>query len=219
MSIRAFAEELGGEDGQYPHLRGTSYGGVRQYVEGAVTHPRVELLRAMADVLGVRGDWLAFDEGPMTDAEERGRQAAEEGDGILERVARQMAGRTEADRTADAMRGRAGWVLQSQGTEARAAEVFTRFHAQRERLARLNDKEPPPPMQSMDLFVELLTRPLMQWRTRQGISVHPDRLLAYADAALLALSLATPDGRDFDVHNAPLPDSDPPQPQEDSDEA
>lgn len=68
MSVRGLHQGL--ED-RFPDLRGTSYGGVRHYVEGKVTSPRVELLRAMAEVLGVRPDWLAFGEGPMTEEEAR----------------------------------------------------------------------------------------------------------------------------------------------------
>ncbi len=83
MAVRQLADELGGNKsrgvtGKYPDLRGTSYGGVRQYAEGKVANPRAELLRAMADVLGVRQDWLAFNQGPMTEAEaarERDAQA------------------------------------------------------------------------------------------------------------------------------------------------
>ncbi len=59
----------------FPDLRGTSYGGIRQYAEGKVKNPRVELLRAIAEVLGVRGDWLAFGEGPRT-KEEEAKEAA-----------------------------------------------------------------------------------------------------------------------------------------------
>lgn len=70
ISVRALHKAL--EKG-FPNLRGTSYGGVRHYAEGKVTAPRVELLRAMADVLEVRPDWLAFGEGEMTEAMERAR--------------------------------------------------------------------------------------------------------------------------------------------------
>lgn len=66
MKVREFARAIREE---HPDLRGTSDGGVRQYVQGQVRNPRVELLRAMADVLGVRRDWLEEDDGPMTDAE------------------------------------------------------------------------------------------------------------------------------------------------------
>jgi hypothetical protein len=71
MSVRGLAAAMGE---RFPRLRGTSYGGIRQYAEGVVRHPRVELLRAIAAVVGVRGDWLAFDEGGMTEAEELAKQ-------------------------------------------------------------------------------------------------------------------------------------------------
>lgn len=73
MSVRRFAKEM---RGRYRH-RGSSYGGIRQYVEGKIESPRVELLRAMADELQVRPDWLAFNDGPMTEQEERARSALE----------------------------------------------------------------------------------------------------------------------------------------------
>lgn len=73
MSVRQLAERLGR---QYPGLRGTSYGGVRLYAENKVHRPRVELLRAMADVLGVRGEWLAFGDGEPTEDLEYWRAVA-----------------------------------------------------------------------------------------------------------------------------------------------
>jgi transcriptional regulator with XRE-family HTH domain len=66
MGIRQLGRAL---EAAHPDLRGASYAGVRQYVEGKVRSPRVELLRAMAAVLGVRHEWLAFDEGAMTEVE------------------------------------------------------------------------------------------------------------------------------------------------------
>lgn len=79
MSVRGLSDALNAEGSPYRGIRGSSYGGVRQYVEGAVRSPRIEVLRAMADVLGVRGDWLAFEDGAMTEGEERasatGREA------------------------------------------------------------------------------------------------------------------------------------------------
>ena len=79
MSVRRLADQLGGSDekgvpARYPGLRGTSYGGVRQYAEeGGVKNPRHELLRAMADVLEVRPDWLSFNEGEITEELEQTR--------------------------------------------------------------------------------------------------------------------------------------------------
>lgn len=75
MSVRGLAEVL---RERYPDLRGTSYGGVRLYTEPGDRpyRPRLELLRAIADVLGVREDWLAFNDGSMTEAEEHLRSSA-----------------------------------------------------------------------------------------------------------------------------------------------
>ena len=66
-SVRSFADEL---SERYPDLRGASYGGVRQYVEGKVRNPRIELLRAIADILIVRWEWLAYNSGEMTEDHE-----------------------------------------------------------------------------------------------------------------------------------------------------
>jgi hypothetical protein len=71
-SVRGLAEALKGHP-QHKHVRGATYGGVRQYAEGSVRSPRVELLKAMAEVLGVRADWLAYDRGPMTEDEAHAR--------------------------------------------------------------------------------------------------------------------------------------------------
>jgi hypothetical protein len=78
MSVRKLADELEKRP-KYADLRGKSYGGIRQYYEGNVTNARVELLRAIADVLTVPGDWLAFGDGSMwaeeAVADEVGRDA------------------------------------------------------------------------------------------------------------------------------------------------
>lgn len=82
MSARQLADEFKRmkERKELPHdLRGTSYGGVRQYTEGRVANPRVELLQAMAQVLGVRTEWLAFDDGKMTEAQEAASRAGRAG--------------------------------------------------------------------------------------------------------------------------------------------
>lgn len=70
MSVRGLGRDL---SDAYPDIRGASYGGVRQYAAGRVLNPRMELLRAIADVLAVRWEWLAFDDGEMTDALEKAR--------------------------------------------------------------------------------------------------------------------------------------------------
>ncbi len=70
MSVRQLGESLGKA---YPDVRGATYAGARLYASPggrAVRNPRLEVLRAMADVLGVRPEWLAYDQGDMTaDAE------------------------------------------------------------------------------------------------------------------------------------------------------
>ena len=71
MSVRKLAEEM---RGRYMHLRGSSYGGIRQYVEGKIESPRVDLLEAIADVLGVRPEWLTFNDGPMTKRQEQAQK-------------------------------------------------------------------------------------------------------------------------------------------------
>jgi transcriptional regulator with XRE-family HTH domain len=77
MSQRKFSEKL---RGKYRKLRGTSYSGVRLYLEGSddkPSKPNVGLLRAMADILGVRPEWLLFHEGEMTEDEEKARRKSE----------------------------------------------------------------------------------------------------------------------------------------------
>jgi hypothetical protein len=78
MSVRRLHAEI---SGRYPGLRGASYGGVRLYVSGdkfgrAPRRPREELLRAFADVLAVRFEWLAFGRGARTEAEQEGTDEA-----------------------------------------------------------------------------------------------------------------------------------------------
>jgi transcriptional regulator with XRE-family HTH domain len=68
MSVRRLGEEV--LPARFPDLRGATYGGVRQYAAGKVKSPRIELLRAIADVLGVRSDWLAFNDGAMLQDED-----------------------------------------------------------------------------------------------------------------------------------------------------
>ena len=77
-SVRGLARRIR-QRKAYRTLRGASDGGIRQYVEGSVTSPRIELLRAIADVLGVRWEWLASAQGAMTEVEERTRLAEERG--------------------------------------------------------------------------------------------------------------------------------------------
>lgn len=75
LSVRKLAGLL---QESYPGLRGVSYGGVRQYVEGRVENPRVELLRAIARTLNVREAWLLYEDGAMTEGEDAAERIAEE---------------------------------------------------------------------------------------------------------------------------------------------
>lgn len=75
MSIRQLGSEM---KKAYPDLRGATYGGVRQYVAGNIQNPRIELLRAIAEVLQVRPEWLAFGEGEMTEKAQRVAEAAQQ---------------------------------------------------------------------------------------------------------------------------------------------
>ena len=52
------------------HIRGTSYGAVRAIVEGEVDHPRPNVTQAIAEVLGVRSQYLLDLTGPRTSYEE-----------------------------------------------------------------------------------------------------------------------------------------------------
>jgi len=75
MSVRQLGREVvaSGYRG-----RGASYGGIRQYVDGGVQHPRPELLEAISRTLGVRNDWLAWGEGAMTEDEQQALLEVEE---------------------------------------------------------------------------------------------------------------------------------------------
>lgn len=95
----------------------------------------------------------------------------------------------------------AGWLAATPGTQARLLEVFERFHAQSERRAELAGSPPPTPQQSVKELGDLLNGPLLRWRDMgtPGVwsDIHPERMFAYVDAMLLALSLGTPGGPDF----------------------
>lgn len=93
-SVRGLASRV---EHQHGDVRGASYGGVRQYHAGAIGTPRLELLQAIADVLGVRWEWLAYGEGEMTEEEERRRKWEERqregGDGLTVEVSGRSAPR------------------------------------------------------------------------------------------------------------------------------
>lgn len=73
MSVRELAREV---RAKYKDLRGASYGGIRQYADGAIASPRIDLLKAIAHVLQVRPEWLAFGNGTMTEAAEVAARAS-----------------------------------------------------------------------------------------------------------------------------------------------
>jgi len=54
-----------------PREKGTSYGTIRAYVGGEVYRPRRIILKAIADVLGVRAEWLVDEAGYPTDREQQ----------------------------------------------------------------------------------------------------------------------------------------------------
>lgn len=51
--------------------RGASYGSIRAYIEGSTRKPRLSTLKLIAEVLGVREEWLIWDEGERTAALQR----------------------------------------------------------------------------------------------------------------------------------------------------
>ena len=58
--------------------RGSSYGAVRSYIAGNVRSPRENILRAMAEVLRVRPEYLVTGESPVAPTDERIRKMEEE---------------------------------------------------------------------------------------------------------------------------------------------
>lgn len=63
--------------------RGTSYGAVWSYVNAPPDHPRPEVVQAMAEVLGIRFEYLATGKKPRTDADAE-RMAAAESDPAID---------------------------------------------------------------------------------------------------------------------------------------
>ena len=63
MSLRGLGGKL---RKAYPKLRGAREGSLRRYANGTVVNPNNLVLRGVAEVLGVRADWLMFDQGGMT---------------------------------------------------------------------------------------------------------------------------------------------------------
>jgi hypothetical protein len=66
---RRVTEEVKSLGGEKP--RGTSYGAIYGYVEGTGGAPNVGALRLIAIALGVREEWLIWDDGEMTEAAQR----------------------------------------------------------------------------------------------------------------------------------------------------
>lgn len=56
---------------RWGEIRGSSYGAIEAYRKGSVRRPRLEVLRATAEILEVRSEWLIWGEGEMTSAAER----------------------------------------------------------------------------------------------------------------------------------------------------
>lgn len=197
MSVRALAAEM--EAGPHKHLRGASYGGIRQYVEGRVTNPRIELLRALADVLDVRAEWLAYGNGPTTAAELEARRPRDEDLDIPALIARERASKTDADHMDELFRDtRAGWLLWDEAVRWRVADVFGRWHAANVRFAELNESPAPSVKESAEAFAALVSGPVYQWyQAGLGLSIHPARQVEYVHAILSAIASAIPDGRDF----------------------
>jgi transcriptional regulator with XRE-family HTH domain len=77
MSVRGLGKEL---EAQYSgRVRGATYGALRQYLDESsrgVKNPRIELLQAIASILDVRWEWLAYDEGAATNHEQALAEAA-----------------------------------------------------------------------------------------------------------------------------------------------
>ena len=65
LSQRAFHQRVAESVG--PEARGVSFGAIRHYLSGKLYSPRPEVLRAMADILGVRFEWLAIGRGGKRD--------------------------------------------------------------------------------------------------------------------------------------------------------
>lgn len=110
MSVRALARKM---QSRFPDLRGTSYSGLRLYVYGGrdeVAAPRHEVLRAIAEVLNVRPQWLLFDDGPMT--EEEAAHLARTNELAKEALAETPNAERRAARDEDVPRARAKRLIQ-----------------------------------------------------------------------------------------------------------
>jgi len=69
-TVREFQVEL---KRRFPKLSGTSYDTIRRYIRNK-PEPSAVWIRAAAELLGVRAEWIATGRGGQTEAEERRRQ-------------------------------------------------------------------------------------------------------------------------------------------------
>jgi hypothetical protein len=173
-SLRSFWQRLqdGWEDG-------ASYEAVRGYHWNR--EPPAAYLARVAQVFGVRLEWLITGTGPQTNLD-----AA-----LLDLVER------PPDAMRQALSGKLDWLRLSPGLEARVMEVFIQFHAARTGMYELAGWDAPAPTDSAHVFADVLLAShrafaprgttyvlgMQWWRTQQLI-----------EAALHALVLAIPDG-------------------------
>jgi hypothetical protein len=155
-------------------------------------------LARVAKVFGYNLEWLATGKGDRTPAESRGRSGV--GRSLIEQL---KALRTPAERMDELFRGTSAddllKLLESDGTRWKLADVFGRWHGERERFAELTGGTLPTVGESAAAFADLLAAPVDLWRGDVIRDIHPDRVRTYVDAMLSALALVTPDGRDFAI--------------------
>jgi hypothetical protein len=72
--VRALANEI---QAATQTARGSSYGALRALMEGEIINPRVDILEAAARVMGVRPEWLIWNQGEMTDERDSAAGAAQ----------------------------------------------------------------------------------------------------------------------------------------------
>jgi hypothetical protein len=157
--------------------------------------PPVSYLSRVSRVFGFKLDWLASGVGPKT--EEDARRRAE-----LEAYVAASRG-TPDDWARQKLTGSpAGWLLMDPAAMERAVELSARFHVWNERFAELRGVPVPTADESIWQFAILLQAPLKRWKSnRTGLDPEPERLLAYVEAAMLAIRLGMPDGRDLKFYS------------------
>ena len=72
VGVRRLSEQIQEKLGV--NAPGTTYGALQLYRKARVYRPRVDVLEATAEVLGLRPEWLIWDEGEATDVEEYARR-------------------------------------------------------------------------------------------------------------------------------------------------